>query len=171
MGSENTHVYTDNTNLLFIFHPTALEPSLGRHIISKVQRWVLFLSQLAYHIEHISGEKNLMADMMTRWVWGYLAKRHVTQMARRVKESTNLELTDESSDWPSTAEIREAQNTFYMQDIPKDEMYKNGVHVVNGRASIPSGAYELQLRAMALAKCVENGPRGVQATAASSRSA
>ena len=36
MGSDDTHIYTDHRNLLYVFHPTSIEPGLGRHVISKV---------------------------------------------------------------------------------------------------------------------------------------
>lgn len=38
MGSQPTHIHTDHRNLLFVFAPLALQPALGRHIVSKVQR-------------------------------------------------------------------------------------------------------------------------------------
>jgi len=50
------HVSTDHRNLLFIFNPLAIGPVLGRHIVSKVQRWALYLSKFQYNIEHIEGE-------------------------------------------------------------------------------------------------------------------
>ena len=63
---EMTHIFTDHPNLLFLYSPLALEPGLGRHIVSKVQRWGLFLAKFEYTIEHVDGEKSIMANMMTR---------------------------------------------------------------------------------------------------------
>ena len=65
------HVFTDHPNLLFVFAPLALEPALGRHVVSEVQRWALFLSRFDYFIEHISGTANVFADILTRWVGRY----------------------------------------------------------------------------------------------------
>lgn len=45
-----THVFTDHRNLLLCFAPLALEPALGRHVVSKVQRWDLLLSRFTYEI-------------------------------------------------------------------------------------------------------------------------
>lgn len=67
----DTHVFTDHRNLLFVYNPEALEPALGRRVIMKVQRWALYLSRFAYTIEHIAGEENVMADIMNRWYSGY----------------------------------------------------------------------------------------------------
>ena len=36
LGHGLVHVFTDHRNLLFVFAPLALEPALGRHIVSKV---------------------------------------------------------------------------------------------------------------------------------------
>ncbi len=47
------HVFTDHRNLLFVFSPHSVEPALGRHVVSKVQRWALHLSKYQYVIEHI----------------------------------------------------------------------------------------------------------------------
>ena len=33
---ERTHVFTDHRNLLFVYEPTAMEPVLGRRIVSKI---------------------------------------------------------------------------------------------------------------------------------------
>ena len=69
------HIFTDHRNLLFVFAPRALEPALGRHIVSKVQRWALYLSRFSYIIEHIRGEDNACADMLTRWTRGHRANQ------------------------------------------------------------------------------------------------
>ena len=58
LGHARTHVFTDHRNLLFVFAPLALEPSLGRHIVSKVQRWALYLSSSATS-SSTSGEKKM----------------------------------------------------------------------------------------------------------------
>ena len=77
-AQKQTHVYTDHRNLLFVFAPLALEPALVRHIVSKVQRWALFLSRFPYVIEHVSGTENVFADIMTRWTKGY--RRNACQL-------------------------------------------------------------------------------------------
>lgn len=45
-SEQPVHVHTDHRNLLFVFAPKSIEPSLGRHIISKVQRWALFFVEI-----------------------------------------------------------------------------------------------------------------------------
>ena len=82
MESDDTHVYTEHRTILYVFHSTAFEPGLGRHVVSKLQRWALFLSHFPYDIEHVKDETNMMVDMMKRWYAGCRGKRKV-MMARR----------------------------------------------------------------------------------------
>ncbi len=56
LGQQRTQVFTDHRNLLFIFAPLALEPALRRHVVSKVQRWALYLARFSYDIEHFRGD-------------------------------------------------------------------------------------------------------------------
>ena len=89
MGSQPTHIYTDHRNLLFVFAPLALEPALGRHIVSKVQRWALFLSRFPYVIEHIEGKSNIFADILTRWTKGYRKQCKSMKTLFRLIESSS----------------------------------------------------------------------------------
>ncbi len=73
---EFLRVFTDHCNVLFVFAPLALEPSSGRHIVSKVQRWASLLSLFDYIIEHVSGEENVFADILTRWARSYRREEH-----------------------------------------------------------------------------------------------
>lgn len=41
---DSTVVYSDDLNLLFIFHSVEIEPKIGRYKVLKVVRWALFLS-------------------------------------------------------------------------------------------------------------------------------
>lgn len=56
--------FTDHRNLLFVFNPTSLQPSLGRHVVRKVENWAIYLSQFPYMIDHVRGEANVMADII-----------------------------------------------------------------------------------------------------------
>ena len=71
MSGRPAHVFTDHRNFLFVFAPLALEPALGWHVVSKVQRWALFLSKFTYVVEHIDGNNNVFADILTMWTRGY----------------------------------------------------------------------------------------------------
>lgn len=66
LNGQDTRIFTDHRNFLFVFSPLEVEPSLGKHIISKVLRWAIYLSNFDYVIEHIDGERNVFADILTR---------------------------------------------------------------------------------------------------------
>lgn len=67
----NTHVFTDRRNLMFVFNPAAFCLGVGNHVINKFIRWELYLSQYIYRIEHMPGNTNIMADIMSRWLGEY----------------------------------------------------------------------------------------------------
>ena len=71
MSGGPAHVFTDYKNFLFLFAPPELEPALGRHVESMVDRWALILSKYAYVAEHIDGDDNVFADIITKWRKGY----------------------------------------------------------------------------------------------------
>ena len=63
-GHNDGRVFTDHRNILSVFAPLALQPTLSRHFVSKVQRRALFCSRLEYAIEHMSGKGIVFADMI-----------------------------------------------------------------------------------------------------------
>lgn len=71
MDEHPKHAFTDHRNVLYVFSPLSIEHFLGRHIVSKVQRWSLFLSTLDYTIENVDGSKNVFADFLTSLAGGY----------------------------------------------------------------------------------------------------
>ncbi|KAE9259400.1 hypothetical protein PR003_g34801, partial [Phytophthora rubi] len=62
--SKGFRLYSDHRNLIFLF---ALSEEIKKHVRGKLQRWSLKLTELRYTIEHISGEDNVWADMVSRW--------------------------------------------------------------------------------------------------------
>eukprot|EP00171_Calliarthron_tuberculosum_P013494 IDg13494t1 len=89
LGKRRTHVFNDHRNLLFIFAHLALEPALGRHVISKVQRWALYFSRFSYAIEHISGIENVFADLPTRLGRGYRNDRQSSRVRSLVVQQND----------------------------------------------------------------------------------
>lgn len=51
-----TRIFTNHQNMLFVFNPFCMEPSLGQNKILKVVRWAPFLSPFTYRFEHIPGD-------------------------------------------------------------------------------------------------------------------
>lgn len=63
---ESTVIFTDHRNLLFVFHPRAIERALGRHKVLKIVCWALYMPIFFYRIEQVPGKDNVMADIMKR---------------------------------------------------------------------------------------------------------
>ena len=162
------HVFTDHRNLLFVFAPLALEPALGRHVVNKVQRWALFLSQFPYVIEHVDGSRNVFADILTRWLKGYRAERKKARtmcklvMNRDIVESP----TSGSFIWPTISSFQDCQTRFppspEMDKVlwcPEDCLWRR-----ENCIWIPRKAHELQMKVLVVSHCSLGGHRGVKAT-------
>lgn len=60
-------MFTDHANLVYIFDPYGRNPGKPRHTASKFMRWALKLSSFRYIIEQVAGDRNVWADMLSRW--------------------------------------------------------------------------------------------------------
>jgi len=67
MREQGFHLFTDHSNLVFLYHPQRSNIRMNKTIYSKVQRWSLILSMYEYTIVHIKGEENCWADLLSRW--------------------------------------------------------------------------------------------------------
>ena len=163
-----TRVFTDHRNLLFVFNPAALEPSLGRHKVLKVIRWALYLSSFTYRIEHVAGENNTWPDIMTRWMRGYRRQRHPT--ARRVSaipEFSGVTSSPQNADfrWPSLQEIKEAQTTHTASAPVEVSPDDTGLYISkNGKPWIPAECTDLKVRLLTITHAGTVGHRGADAT-------
>lgn len=162
----STHVFTDHRNLLFVFALLALEPSLGRHVVSKVQRWALFLSRFQFVIEHIEGEQNVCPDMLTRWARGYRRDRSVRRAICSMLMETAEHVVPSPDDfvWPSMELFRESQSR--ASSTPEgveldvaDRLWKHDSCIW-----IPEDDKELQLKVLVVSHCGTVGHRGGAAT-------
>ena len=165
-GRSDIRVLTDHRNLLFVFAPRALEPTLGRHVVSKVQRWAFYLSRFDYSIEHIRGEDNVFADILTRWTKGYRQREDKKAVCSvLLQEAEQLSPNAGSVVWPDIAEFRLAQDTSPQDALTlglvkeEDQLWKK-----NGRIWILSPDLELQLRVLVISHCGTVGHRGKDAT-------
>eukprot|EP00171_Calliarthron_tuberculosum_P020891 IDg20891t1 len=126
LGHEHVHVFTDHRNLLFVFAPLAVEPALGRNIVSKIQRWALFLSRFSYTIEHIAGVDNVFADILTRWLKNYRedTKGTLLRCNSLIAVKEQLIPAANSFDWPNMDEIRNSQRK-HESKKPTEAIYDN----------------------------------------------
>ena len=103
-------IFTDHANLVFIYNPYGSRPSIARHIASKLLRWAIKLSAFKYVVEHIPGELNVWADMMTRWAVKPRKEMKLNGKSLSLKIMQVAPVnprSDSSYDWPVIYEIRE----------------------------------------------------------------
>ena len=165
MSSKPVHVYTDHRNLLFVFDPLSLEPALGRHIISKVQRWALYLSRFSYVIEHVSGSSNVFADILTRWTRGY---RHPSQELKSictiVVRNEQMVRAADSIVWPTIEVIRDSQQAAQNPREDSSLDTEDNIRKLNGCIWIPVNDVNLQMKLIVSSHCGVMGHRGKDAT-------
>lgn len=89
---DDISIFTENRKLMLTSHPTAFEPYLGRHKVLKAIRWALCLSAFSYTIVHVCGKLNRIADMMTRWIRGYLSIGSTRGRITSIHDSAGLHL-------------------------------------------------------------------------------
>lgn len=145
-----------------MFAPRALEPTLGRHVVSKFQRWPFHLSRFDYIIEHNRGEDNVFADILTRWKIGYQQRADRKSVCSApLQEAEKLVPNAESIIWPDMAEFRRAQDT-----SPTLGLVREKGHLWKAKGSIwaPSSDLELQLRVLVISHCGTIGRTGKDAT-------
>jgi len=166
LPERDTRIFTDHLNLLFIFNPLAIDSSLKKHIVNKVLRWSMTLSKFSYVIEHIPGEKNIMADIMTRWLKGYRGKRLAVKKISTVLQETDVVPSpeDEKFEWVTEDVIKEAQNSNEPPEKLKIDTDTSGLKNHNGKVWIPDESPELQLRLLVTAHCGHAGHRGAEST-------
>lgn len=162
-------VFTDHRNLLFAFHPTVVEPSLGRHKVLKVIRWALYLSAFAYDIEHVPGDLNTMADIMTRWMRGYRRATPTTKRVGRIQQSESVPTVPrDNTSWPTLEGIASAQQL--VQTKPKNATTDDdGLLRIEGKVWVPDTDDGLKLKLLTVAHAGQAGHRGGEATAATLR--
>jgi hypothetical protein len=71
-------LFTDHRNLKFIFNPCGVVSQVSKPQADRLERWAVFMRAFEYVIEHIPGDANIWADMLSRWAAGtamHLAQR------------------------------------------------------------------------------------------------
>lgn len=101
-------LFTDHKNILYMLAPSLFQTNVAGHIVHKVQHWALRLSEFKFTVEHIPGEDNVWADMLTRWA----APSNATFPVRRITalRAPYITSTADTPDLPSLAVISESQN-------------------------------------------------------------
>lgn len=159
------HIFTDHANLIIMYDPTGVSNSLPRYAVNKLMRWAIKLSAFNYMIEHIPGESNDWADMLSRW-----ANHERTEIQASRVRLQSLMLApispslSESYEWPRPKDIIKCQP----RNRPgKGWELRNSVWVnEKGEIFIPREAKQLRLRILVAAHAGLAGHRGRDPTIA-----
>ena len=170
IGREVT-IFTDHANLVYLYDPLGRNPGMARHTTSKLMRWAIKLSAFHYVIEHLPGDLNVWADMLTRW-----AVRHTkTVYATKIPCAKSLMLapinpgTDSSLDWPNLKDIKNSQ-TSSVEKTPKEfRKTKDGLKNDKGVLWIPTHDKTLKFRIIIAGHTGHGGHRSWRVTLATVR--
>lgn len=162
VGGREVSIYTDHTNLVYIFDPYGQNPGIARHTASKLTRWAVKLSSFRYVIEAIPGEKNHMADLMTRWA--VQPRTGVARLARIVMAPI-FPQTSEETDWPDLDALRLSQQNALGTRPSECKIDSRGVsRFSSGAIWIPDSDRCMQLRLLIAAHTGIGGHRGASTT-------
>jgi Integrase zinc binding domain len=162
-------LFTDHSNLIYVFDPHRISHGLSSNTASKLTRWALKLCTLRYTIEHAPGDQNLWPDLLTRWA----APAQRARVSALFKAPLNPDLDTEFV-WAVAAEIRRVQDAALVvltqpdwdkSATPPLTLSAEGLYRTKVRKVwIPSDADDLQLRICIVAHMGIWGHRGRKTT-------
>lgn len=86
MISKGFNLYSDHENLVTLFRPDAANPELSKSALDKVYRWCYTLSRFRInHMEHLPGQRNVWADLLSRWAHPTYKEEQVAFQLRSVR--------------------------------------------------------------------------------------
>lgn len=156
-------IYTDHANLVYMYDPLGKNPGMPRHTASKLMRWALRMNEFRYIIQHLPGERNVWADMLTRWA---------VQTNNQIKPSTIVSVKSlmvapinpslhREYDWPTLIEIEKSQKKSGTKPSNRFKI-KNQVYRDNrGVIWIPNDDDSLKLRIIIAAHTGSCGHRAI----------
>ena len=129
-------------------------------------RWALKLSAYRYVVEHLAGERNVWADMLTRWA---VAPHSEVQANKIVVKSLLLALINpelkDATDAPSEEDLRAAQAKTKCKPPAKCRQV-DGLWKIGNAVWIPGDDKEMKTRILIAAHAGPGGHRGQKVTAA-----
>jgi RNase H-like domain found in reverse transcriptase/Integrase zinc binding domain len=169
LRNESFRIFTDHRNLVYIYNPLWVDQTLARHTVHKLQRWALKLSVFNYVIEHIVGEDNVWADLLSRWGSSGGGKLVPASNVLGALFQAPFQVADSPPELPSLQDILIEQKKAMKghKDAAPAAQGPNGLHVFDdGAIWISQNATNLQLRICVAAHCGSAGHRGIKATLA-----
>jgi transposase InsO family protein len=159
-------LFTDHKNLVWILDPEGRQ--VVKHADDRLSRWSLSLMTFKFSVEHIPGELNVIADMLSRWRIEYPQ----TVRAIRFEPGDCSALHKEDFQWPDLDQVAGLQGRLTDQDI---DLLNLTPVVIDGRSLlvkstprknriyVPDGD-NLKLRLCVIAHAGLAGHRGTEST-------
>jgi hypothetical protein len=150
--SEGFQLFTDHRNLKYIFDG---DKNLNKNVSDRLARWQNRLTSFRYTINHITGENNVWADLLSRWG---SEKLSITPMMKIVETSLDIE-------WPTEEEIRTQQGKITQDEVDRyslvlceDGLYRRKILNEPDTIFVPDGY--LATRIMIIGHSGSGGHRG-----------
>lgn len=162
LRSHGFKIFCDHRNLIFMLAP---HPEVKKHVRGKLLRWSLKMAEYRYTIAHIEGEKNVWADVVSRWGGAKPPTvqrfKRVTRLQVQAEKQPLLRLLDKTSFvWPTLTELAATQKA-HARDIPVNfQAVDDGVYRSGDKIWVPQGASGLLQRLFIIAHCGPQGHRG-----------
>ena len=156
-------IFTDHANLVYLFDPHGQNPGIPRHTASKLMQWALKLSAFRYVIEHLAGERNVWADMFSRWAVQLNRKLSALKLNSLLVAPITPSI-DSRLDRPKAADIITSQAKRHEQPPSRFEKVNDIWQDKRGVVWIPSPDRLLRLRIMVAGHTGYGGHRGYRTT-------
>lgn len=169
-GGSEFLLYTDHRNLTYIFNTKDLQ----KHKRTKLERWALLLQSFNYHIQHIDGEQNVWADLLSRWgaAGEEALKARRTRLLVRAMTMDDARVTPRRHaefEWPSEESLKNSQQQLSAQEMTEAECSKEDYLWRNqgGKIIIPQQDEDMRVRLWVMAHAGAAGHFSEYATRAS----
>ena len=99
IAGKEVFLFTDHANLVYIFDPVGQNPGIARYTANKLMRLALKLGGYRYVIEHLARDRNVWADILTRWAVRPNVSSKRLRISRLLVAPMSPSLSEEY-DWP-----------------------------------------------------------------------
>ena len=128
----------------------------------------MYLSRFEYNIEHIDGEANIFADILTRWLKGYRVEQRAARkavLAFSVIPQMMPSSDPEKNFWPSQNILRTPKEQ-HSDSRPEEAILNEEVRLyqIAGKLWIPTEDVDVHLKVLVISHCGIMGHRGVEPT-------
>lgn len=133
---EGFNIWTDHRNLAYIFCPEGRPYGTSKASCGRLDRWGMALRDFRYTIQHVAGEANCWADLLSRWgcggpVEGAVRRVRILLPGRSgaVVEDPDVEIGGDQPtglEWPGEEAISQAQQEqiqllLMLRDVENEE--------------------------------------------------